>query len=275
MPLVQQTTTVDVDFNDVSYSWAGQVLTTQEFKDQFLWGIPLCNTTTGQTLPDYVIQQKLLAAQKFVENFLDLKLFIQYVEEQRSFVREEYINWAYVKASYPINKPYYIIGRLNERQVLQYPNSWITIRRKRPADYSYSKNMNLVPNGNSSTVTFDFLATINNQWFSYYGARIIPEYWFLQYLTGFDVIPPDIIQVIGKQAALEVLPLIEFTVGAGSGFVYGAASNSLSMDGLSQSISKANGGNIFRQRLEQYRREVELQLQQLKNSYAGFVFEVA
>lgn len=267
------TITFGVPVKNLSYGYNATLMSEAEFKDEFLWGIPMCNPVTGQTLPDYVFQQKISAAQKYIENMLDLKIFKQYVEEQKNFVRDEYMNWAYVKASWMVNTPFYITGRVNTNQVLKYPNEWVTVRRKEMKDDSFSRNMYLVPTGQGSMVSFNFQLTINNL-YSFYGARIIPEYWFLQYLTGFEIIPNDIIDLVGKQAAIEVLTLIEMTVSAGSAGMYGSASASLSLDGMSQNTSRANGGNIFKQRIAQYQTEVREQVKQLKMVYTGITFDV-
>jgi hypothetical protein len=57
--------------------------------------------------------------------------------------------------------------------------------------------------------------------------------------------------------------------------MFGLASQSLSLDGLSQSVSKANGGNIFGQRLKQYGEELfKTDLPMLRSVYSGIKFEV-
>lgn len=274
MGVVTNTITIDVPFKDLSHGYNGIVMSVAEFKSQYLWGIPLCNQVTGETLSDSVIQQKLNAAQKYIESMLDLKLFKQYVEEQKNFVRDEYISWGYTKASWFVNKPFFILGRINEQIVLTYPSEWVTTQRKIIKDDTFSKNMYFVPNGKGSGVTsFALNFTINNV-YSFYGSRVIPEYWDLQYLTGFEIIPADIINLVGKKAAIELLPVIEMTITSGGGYTFGSASNSLGLDGMSQSISKANGGNIFKQRLEMYDKQLSREIAQLKHVYTGFTFDV-
>jgi hypothetical protein len=273
MALVNHTLEFDTLFKDLSYGYNGEAFSIVEFKDEFLWGIPICNQVTGQSLPDYVLRQKLLSAQKYVEGMLDLKIFKQYILETKEFVREEYMEWGYTKASWFINKPFVISGVLNEQKVLVFPASWVTTRRKITKDDSFSKCMYFVPNGQGTVATFAYNLTINNL-YSFYGSRIIPEYWQLEYLTGFEIIPYDIINLIGMQAAIEILLLIEMTVVSGGGFTFGSASNSLGLDGMSQSVSKANGGNIFRQRIQQYEKQIATQLTQLKHIYSGFTFDV-
>src|SRR5882757_7106087 len=130
MAIVQNTITFSVPYNNYSYGFNGSVMSVSEFKEQYLWGIPLCNSVTGQTIPDNTFKQKLAAAQRFVENMLDLKIFKQYVGETKHFTRDEYESWGFIKASWFINTPFYITGTLNGQQVLKFPNEWVTVQRK-------------------------------------------------------------------------------------------------------------------------------------------------
>jgi hypothetical protein len=236
--------------DDVSKSL---VFSVSEFKENFLWGIPLCNQSTGQSLSDEVFKQKMLSAQKFVENYLGIKLFKQLIEESKDFVREEFYSWGFIKTSYPINEPLSLQGCLNNQVQITYPKEWLDV--KKSSDQVRYNNLYILPNGQNNSTT-QFLAVQYSQYFSFYGARIIPNYWKIKYCTGFDAIPDDLINIVGKLASIELLPIIEMTV-VGGGTTFGLASQSLSLDGLSQSISKANGGNIFGQRLKLYGEEFQ------------------
>lgn len=246
------------------------VFTPDEYKSQYLWGIPLCNPYTNQSISDTVIKQQLQAAQTFMENYLGLKLFKQIIRENKDFIRDEYREWGYVKTSYTINEAFELKGVLNDYQVINYPKEWISI--KKINDILRYRELYIVPNGMSSA-SFSYLGAQFSQYFGFSGARIIPNYWRITYCTGFETIPMDIINVIGKIASVSLLPLIEMTVTGSNGSTFGIASTSLSLDGLSQSISKANGGNIFGQRLKQYGDEIRTTLVQLKGMYSGIVFD--
>lgn len=247
------------------------VFSVSEFKEQFLWGIPLCNPVTGQSISDEVFQQKLFSAQKKLEMFIGIKLFKQIIEENKDYVREEFQSWGCIKTSYQINEPIRLQGCLNDQVQITYPKEWLS--SKKSNDHIRFNNLYVIPNGmNNSTTTF--LATSYSQYFSFYGARIIPNYWKVKYWTGFDNIPDDLIGVIGKIASLEILPIIEMSIGGVGGAMFGLASQSLSLDGLSQSVSKANGGNIFQSRIKQYGEELLKELPRLKSVYGGIKFDV-
>lgn len=252
--------------SDVSKSL---VFSVSEFIEQYLWGIPLCNPVTGQSLSDDVIIQRLLASQAFLESILGLKLFKQIIEENKDFVREEFQTWGFIKTAYQINTPIQLTGNLVNQQQIKYPTEWLSC--KKSTDNIMFNELYVIPNG-AHAVTFDNLAVNYSQFFSFFGARILPNYWKIKYWTGFDKIPYDLMSIIGKMAAVEILPLIEMVVGGAS--MFGLASSSLSLDGLSQSVSKANGGNIFQNRIKQYGDEVLRDLPRLRSAYVGIVFDV-
>src|SRR5579872_4535867 len=116
MATVQNTITYSIVFNDNSAGAGALLLGVNDMKDEFLWGIPLCNPITGQTISSSTILEKIRAAQDYVEGQLDLRIFKQYVGESKHFVRDEYQNWGFVRASWFINKPYFITGTLNGQQ---------------------------------------------------------------------------------------------------------------------------------------------------------------
>lgn len=249
------------------------VFSVSEFKEQFLWGIPLCNPVTGQKITDDTIKQKLLASQKFLEEYIGVKLFKQVVEESKDYVREEYFQWGFIKTSWQINEPISLIGCLNNQQQINYPKEWLTTKKSSENLQLKYTQLYIVPNGQNNATT-QFLAVNYSQYFSFYGARIIPNYWKVRYCTGYDQIPQDLIETIGMMATVSILPIIEMTIGGVGGHMFGLASQSLSMDGLSQSVSKANGGNIFGQRIKLYGDQLLKKLAQLRSIYGGIKFDV-
>lgn len=273
MALVEQTPIVfQIPFQQMYEGSTGVVLSVQELTEQFLWGIPLCNPISKDSISQQALKNILLTAQGFVESLLNLKLFKQYINEQQDFNRDEFMSWGYIQTAWFINKIFTLKGRFNEHEVLEYPPAWLTIRRSN--DGRYTRNLYTVPNGDGTMVTFNYAIATYNQWFNFRGMTYIPYYWNIEYLTGFDKIPMEIIELIGKAAAIIALPRIEQVVVSGGALNFGISSNSISMDGLSQSISKANGGNIFQQRLKQLGEEFKTQVVQLKNIYSGISFTV-
>ena len=274
MALVDQTPIVFyIPFQQLQEGANGVVLNAQQLTEQWLWGIPLCNPISKSSISQQAINNVILAAQQFIEDLLNLKILKQYIVEQQDFDREEFMSWGYVQTAWLLNKIFHLKGRFNETDVLGYPDPWLTIRRGN--DGRYNRNLFIVPNGDGTMVTFDFALATYNQWFNFRGTSYIPDYWLIEYLTGFDKPPMDIIEVIGKMAACILLPRIEQVIVSNGALNFGIASNSISMDGISQSASKSNGGNIFQQRLKLYADELRTQIPQLKLIYGGIPFTVA
>lgn len=249
------------------------VINPSEFKQDWLYGIPLCNPYNNQTLSEEVYKSKLLAAQTMIENELGVKLTQQLIVEQKDFVREEFSNWGFVKTSWQILHPCSLQGRLNEREIINYPTDWLTIRRSNASDNTSFKELYIIPNGQSS-INFYQLSTTFPALFNFYGARVLPNYWNIKYVTGFKHIPNDLIQLIGLATAVQILPILEMSVGGGNPLAYGLASQSVSLDGLSQSTSKMGGGNIFQARMTLYKEQLKASLQSLKGIYGGIKFDV-
>lgn len=242
-----------------------------EFKEQWLQGIPLCNPYTGETISDDFISQRILAAQQRIENELGIKLNQQTILEQKDYVKEEFQQFGFLKASWPVLSICSLKGRLNERTVITYPAEWLSHRRDN-ADTPHN-TIYIIPNG-AASITFHQLMTYYPHYFSYFGTRQLPNYWQIHYVTGFKQVPEELIELVGLVASIYVLPQIELSIGGGNPTTFGLASQSLSLDGLSQSTSKINGGNIFSNRMKDFGTRLKEDVQRLKGIYSGIKFDV-
>lgn len=263
-------------WNDLNLSTQqSQVMSAEDFKKNYLWGIPLCNPVTGESLSDEVINNKIKAWQDLFEQEFSLKLFKQRIVESKDLVSEEFMNWGFIKTSWQILNICELKGRFNEREIIQYPKDWLSIRRSNANDNVRWHELYIVPNGNSA-MSFNFYNTAFTQYFNFRGARLIPNYWNITYITGFDVIPQGIINLIGLASCIDILAMIEMGISSRGGSAgFGLASQSLSFDGLSQSASKMNGGNIFQQRIKGYNEQLKDLYIKLKGAYKGITFDVA
>ena len=264
-----------VRWNNYNFPTGKLVMSVSEFKEQFLYGIPLCNTVTGQTISDETIRQKLYAYQDLFENEFMLKLFKQQITESKDFIMEEYRNWGFIKTSWQISNICSLVGQFNQVPVITYPLQWLTTRQGDTANGNEGiwRNLYIVPNG-GATATFNSLSVVYTQIYGLYGMDKIPNWWKITYITGYDVIPPSIINIIGIAVAMEILALAEKVVAQQGTGLFGIASSSLSFDGLSQSASKMNGGNIFQQQIKQYAEMLKQQLPIMRNMYGGIAFDV-
>jgi hypothetical protein len=240
--------------------------------NNFLFGIPLC-TTDGRELSLETVKQKIIAAQKQMEGFLQLKLNKQIVIEDRDWHANEFSNWGFIKTSYPVNTPYELKGFLNEVPQVEYPKEWLSVKKINNNDPVF-RNIHLIPNSGLNGG-----ATMNNNAFvysgsvtllGYLGANYIPNYWKCRYCTGWTDIPADISQAIAHLATVQLLAMIgDYLLGVG------VTSSSLSLDGISQSISntKSSQGGLFAGRIKQTLEELKNELSDLKGIYRGMIFE--
>lgn len=265
------TLTFQTSWNKFVFGKDSLIMSPADFKEQWLFGIPT-TSLSGASISDDVIKQWILQSQTYVENYLGVKLFKQKIIETQDFIREQYFTWGFIKTDYQINEALSLTGQLNERGTIVYPKEWLTIKRGNIQEYA--NNLYIIPNGQGN-VTLDFLATTYSQWFSFYGARILPNYWKIEYCTGFDDIPYDIQRLIGLLTTVNALMVLEMGVGPMGGAMFGIAGNSLSLDGMSQNVNKMNGGNIFQQRIKATWEEARNLLSSLRVSYGGIKFDVA
>jgi len=260
----------------VQYNKDSQLsISPSELIEQYFFGIPMCNTN-GQELTQRTIKEKILIAQRSVENILNIKLFQQLVVETTNFVREEWGSWSYVQTTYQVYEPVRMEGFYNGVKQISYPKQWITTRKEYNSlsddNVEMFHQMYIIPVGNSSTPSVDGVIFNGIVPFAgLLGLNYIPNYWRASYITGFKKIPLEIMDIIAKLAAIQLFAIL--------GDLYlgiGISNQSISLDGLSQSISSVRNANagIYNARIIQYTNDIKDKLEYLKGKYKGFTFGV-
>lgn len=250
----------------------GLVLSPSNLLNLYMPGIPMCYPNGGR-ISQNLIRQKILSAQKSLENMLSIKLNKQIIEEEQDYNKQEFTSWGYIRTIYPINAPKQLEGRINNITQITYPASWLSV--KDVNDGSHFRNLHVVPNTqggieqNQYSVVYSGIAPT----IGYFGSNDIPNYWRITYCTGWDAdkLPYDLLDAIGKLAAMQVLSITgDLIFGAGIG------NQSISIDGVSQTYSttKGAGKGAFSGRIEQYKTELEQSLKDLKSEYLGLMFRV-
>jgi hypothetical protein len=228
----------------------------QDLKDKFLSGIP--NDFNGQKVTDETIDFYIQSAKETLESYLGLKLDRQVIIESKDYIQDDWLQWGFINTTYPVQCAVSLKGYLGNVAQINYPKEWLSV--KRTNDHrSFNRQFRLVPNGGS--VTYENTSAL------YLGSgyplmgwwrtnRNIPNYWELEYITGFpdDKVPTDILQAIGMIATIPILGLLSDMQIGNRGLGLGVQSKSISLDGLSQSVSSyANGSTgIFGARMKQY-----------------------
>lgn len=236
----------------------GSIITPSELLDLYFYGIPIVDKL-GNKLSTNTIQTYINAAQEEVEKFLGIKLAKQIIAEDRDFNLEDWRQWGYLRTSFPVSKVFELKGFINTVQQMDIPKEWISSRKS--SDGLYFRQIHVVPVAISSMP----YSTIYNGVvpLGYTMNTSIPNYWKVVYCTGFDKIPHDLLSFIGKLAAINVFYLMgDLILGPG------LSSKSVSIDGVSQSLSISNNG--YGARIKGYLADIEKSRERLYNYYKGF-----
>jgi hypothetical protein len=256
----------------------GLLLTPAEVLELYLYGLPLC-LSDGRELSYDLIKQKIFVAQNEIENFLQIKLFPQIRRETANFHRNEFKSWGFLKTNYPVVAPMLLEGFIGNSKQVEYPSSWVntkqefSTRQDFGTDFTNYRTIHLIPAKDATGVYADVAIFYQGvlPYTGYYGVQGIPNYWFISYLTGFEVVPSVLIDLVGKYVAIQLLAILGDIM-----YQVGASSNSISLDGLSQNISLVRNARdgLFGARINLYQTEITDTLKILRGRYKDISFDV-
>lgn len=244
------------------------VLNKAEMSSRFLQGLPML-TGAGLPMSEQEVAFHVQAAQTEVENYLAIKLNKTIISENRAFYRSDWISYGYIDTTFPVVEGLSVKGYYNNVLQSDFPKGWISTRRK-TFDEIYARKLNLIPVGGVPFATSFLglypLATGRPS------LDRLPNYWVFKYVTGFDKIPLDILNYIGKLAACNMLPTLANPLLSERGLL-GLASNSLAIDGLRQSAAPAGAGtkSVFGSLIDAYQKDLDRTLPMLRSIYGKYV----
>ena len=238
----------------------------------YFYGIDL-SADDGSVLNDENLTFHLENSQAAIENELSLRLTPQVYEEQLSYYRGDILKWGYIPTSFPVEEALALSGHLAANQTVEYPAEWL--RERSPGASQYlERKLYIIPDPlviGAAGSGLVILAT-GGPHVGFFRWKNVPWYWDVRYCTGFDPVPPDIRSVVGKTAAIPILnQLGDIIIGAG------IASQSLGLDGLSQSVSTTSSAENsgYSARIKQYQNELKKEMKDLKSVYQGIPFTMA
>jgi hypothetical protein len=229
-----------------SFSFSGSfqynpsiILSPSELTSYYLQGVNL--NYKGKSVPSESLNFFIKTGQSYLERVLGIKLIRQLINESQDLYYDDWLNWSYISTSFPVACPKGLSGFIGEIKVAEYPKEWMSAFRTNDPNAIYPRSIRLIPNKNGISIYSNYLYTnsLNMFNFSIHNGRQMPNYWELSYVTGWepDKIPAELIKIIGKLAAIETLT----SVGEIQFSLIGVSSQSISIDGLSQSLSTAAG----------------------------------
>lgn len=240
------------------------VISPSEILERYFFGISIC-TANGERLPNETILQKIRAAQTFLSNYLQIKFGKEIVKENPDFIRQEWMGWGFLGTQYPVNNVFQLEGYLNTIKQITYPSDWVSVHSPNEQKLLH-RQIHLVPAGTNTPMNNSVVYAGISPHLGFMGMYNIPNYWTICYCSGFDEIPEDLADTIGKIASMQLFAILgDILLGAG------IASQSLSFDGLSQSIATTQSAenSAFSARVRQYQGELKKDLPNMKDFYLG------
>lgn len=236
-----------------------------ELVNRYFFGIPVIDQS-GNIMSEQVLQTFIKSATQSIEGYLNVKMTKQIIEETLHYNLNDFKNWGYLPTNYPVLKPHSLVGFVGKTQQVEYPKQWLSAKTTNDP-VGHHRSVYLVPTAgtpDSNGVVYSGI-TPHMGWF---GMKTIPNYWTLTYCTSFNQQPQDIIDAIGKLAAINVFhQLGDIILGAG------IASQSIGIDGVSQSISTTSSATNagYGARITGYVNDLKQARIDLKNKYDGMV----
>ena len=247
----------------------GLVMSPSELMALYFYGINI-QSKDGTQLSEDMIKYQIKTSQEEVEKFLEVRLSVKFIEQTLDYYRDDYWNkFPILRTKLPVKQPLSLTGLLNGIEQIRYPSDWLNI--KKDSEGNMYKKIHIIPTGSITGSSGSVLLSGITAYYGLTALNDVPNYFTVQYLTGFDSdkVPFDIIDLIGKYAAIRLLYIAgDLIIGAG------LSSISLGVDGLSQSISttKSASSSAYSARINAYLKDIEVYSQKLKNYYKGISF---
>ena len=243
------------------------IMSSSELQKLYFYGITI-QDRSGKELEPSVWRHFVIAAQNEVEKYLGIKLKKQIVSETLDFYNDEWRSWGYLPTTYQVVKPFQLAGFLGTVKQLEYPKDWLNARKAGDGETFY-RRIFIVPvqSGDVSVAGASILYSGVLPSLGLNGWNVIPNYWTCVYCTGFNKIPGDLLDLVGKLAAIGI-----FNIAGDIALGQSALANySLSIDGLSQSVGTTNSATnaAFGARIINYQKEIKESLEHLRGYYRG------
>jgi len=147
-----------------------------------------------------------------------------------------------------------LYGAVANTRVVHINYEWIEVSPK-------SGFAQLVPF--NTEIAFDFTGLIWVE--SLHSATPIPNFWHYNAVAGLREVPANILKMLGMTAAISILTV------AGQAFRGGFSSQSISRDGVSESVSYTSSAiyGIYSATIEEFKKWIEENLPGIRNYYRG------
>lgn len=239
------------------------IISAKEVRELFLFGVDLTDDS-GNEMSDRLIEFYIRSAQDWLQvKIPGIQLCPKLIEEWHDYRLTDYITYNFIKLfRYPtIDVENVSIQFPLSENILDFDPSWYRTE-------SVGSQVNLFP------VQGTFSSIVLSQGGSYIplvysGIEYVPHMIRVRYTAGFKKgeVPNNLKEIIGMKAAMGPLNIAGDLI-AGAGI----ASKSISLDGLSQSVSTTSSATNsgYGARIGQYEKQIKDMLMDLKNHHLGF-----
>jgi hypothetical protein len=178
-----------------------------------------------------------------------------FIVPQITFYPVNPVRWIDILFPYPgLLKIDELFGQVADTRIVDIDLSWVEISER-------NGFVQLVPF--NQEVAFNFIGLV---WVESLRGRIeLPNFWHFDAVAGLREVDPVLQEIIGKKAAIDALTV------AGHAFRGGFASQSVSRDGVSESVSYTASAiyGIYSATIEDYNKFLNREIKQVKGRYRG------
>ena len=157
----------------------GLLFSPQEMRTSYLYGIKMSSTISNQVKLDFSdddIIFQVQAAQKEIENYLNIRLIRSLYFETITFSGDDWKTWGFIKTTYPVVCPLRLRGYLNTILQSEFPKEWLS-SKKDGDDEEYHKQISIVPAGNTGIVASSVIYSGLLPNLGYLSYTSIPNFW--------------------------------------------------------------------------------------------------
>lgn len=240
----------------------------QRLRETCMFGIELREKVTGEYFQDDRVEEALRAAAAQFERELQISITpkrskpnldtpwkevdgeVQIREDPYDYHLSTGRNWFYVQLRHrPVLDVVNVTLKYGQNQFFQFPNEWLKVYHK-PGQIQVVPSPLGIGAGIVGSTIFGFRGPL------FVGWQTVPGFIEVEYTHGFteEQIPEDLVKHIYLQAAIDIMNIM------GDVFLPpGLAAQSVSIDGLSESISTtASATNaLFGARILNYKRQIK------------------
>lgn len=233
--------------------------TVKILKQRYLHGVDF-GDNNGKPLSNQAFEFYIKQAISYVEHQLEITIVPTQYTETHDYRAEEYEAWSFIQLK---RKPVISVDSLQFRlekdsSFMEIPTSWVRLENH-PGQIQIAPTSGGLSSINYGQNTFlPRLVVFNPDW---------PSFFRVTYTAGFerDRIPAILTHLIGMLAAIQALNIAgELILGAG------IANQSLSIDGLSQTIGSTASASYsgYGARIELYAKDIADAVKTLRRYYA-------